>query len=238
RQSFVVPRFQVRNTGQPRPGDVLGPRREQEGLQGEALRQLPRNTEGGRVSDLQDHRNAPSLAVRRSLRRAACLGLVSTIALAFWAAAGDAAAHPAKQQLGVAIVIPKSGAFSIHNRLIANGATIATNEINAQGGDKGHVRLKLKVVGVKSAASPKRIVRSLARASTRVLILPCNVELQESLARAAAGAGLLTLSPCNPDANFAKTDPRYWPTGTTGAAEAMQLAFYAQSYAHAKTAFL
>jgi ABC-type branched-subunit amino acid transport system substrate-binding protein len=181
--------------------------------------------------------------VRRSLRRAACLGLVATLTLAAGAATGSArssAQLSANQQLRVAIVIPKSGPFSIHNRLIANGATVAAREINAQRAGKGHpsVRLKLKVVTVKPTASPKRILLSLARASTHVLVLPCNIELQESLARAAAKAGLLTLSPCNADGNLAKTVPRYWPTGTTGAAEAVQLAFYAQSYAHAKTAFV
>jgi len=176
--------------------------------------------------------------MQRLLRRVACLGLISTVAFASSAAAGDAARRAADQHLRVAIVIPRSGPFSIHNRLIANGATVAVHQLNAQPAGKAPVRLKLKVLTVNPTSSPKRILRSLARASTRVLILPCNVALQESLARAAAKAGLLSLSPCNPDASFAKTIPRYWPTGTTGAAEAMQLAFYAQSYAHAKTAFL
>jgi ABC-type branched-subunit amino acid transport system substrate-binding protein len=184
--------------------------------------------------------------MRRSLRRAGCLGLVTTVTLAAWAATGSArtsmrsAQQSANQQLRAAIVIPKSGPFSIHNRLIANGATVAAREINAQGASKGHppIRLKLKVVTLKPTASPKSILRGLAGSSTRVLILPCNIELQESLARAAAKAGFLSLSPCNPDANLAKSVPRFWPTGTTGAAEAMQLAFYAQSYAHAKTAFV
>jgi ABC-type branched-subunit amino acid transport system substrate-binding protein len=172
------------------------------------------------------------------LRRVAWIGLVSTVALASWAAAGDAALRTANQQLRVAIVIPKTGPFSIHNRLIANGATVAARAINAQGAGKAPVRLKLKVLTVTAAASPKSILRSLARASARIVVLPCNVELQESLARAAGKAGLLTVSPCNADAHLAETVPRYWPTGTTGVAEAMQLAFYAESYAHAKTAFV
>jgi len=182
----------------------------------------------------------------RSFRRAVCLGLVSTVALAICVTAGDARGSvqaeqgASSRQLRVAIVIPTSGPFGIHNRLIGNGATIAANEINAQRMAKGRVpiRLKLNVVTVKPTASPKRILRALRRASTRVLILPCNVELQESLAHAATKAGLLTLSPCNSDSKSAKNLPRYWPTGPTGAAEAAQLAFYAQSYAHAKTAFV
>src|SRR5262249_47320220 len=101
------------------------------------------------------------------------------------------------------------------------------------------VRLKLRVVTVRPTASPRRIVRSLVRGSTRVLILPCNIELEESLARAAAKAGLLILSPCNPDPKFGKRLARYWPTGTTGSAEAGQLVFYAHYvYTRAKTAFL
>jgi ABC-type branched-subunit amino acid transport system substrate-binding protein len=140
----------------------------------------------------------------------------------------------------VAIVIPKSGPFSIQNRLLANGATVAAGEINAQGTGKGQapVLLRLKVVRVGASASPKSIVHGLERASTRVLVLPCDVALQESLARAAARAGLLALSPCNPESSFGKSLPRYWPTGPTGGAEAGQLAFYARSYNHARTAFL
>src|SRR5262249_3104727 len=59
------------------------------------------------------------------------------------------------------------------------------------------------------------------------------------LAHAAAKAGVLTLSPCNPDPKFAKHVARYWPTGTTGPAEAAQLAAYARHvYTKAKTAFV
>jgi ABC-type branched-subunit amino acid transport system substrate-binding protein len=152
-----------------------------------------------------------------------------------------AAGHAANQQLRVAIVIPRSGPFTIHNRLIANGATIATNEINAQGAGSGHapVHLKLKVVTVGPTAGPKGIVRGLVRASTRALVLPCNIELEESLARAASKAGLLTLSPCNPDSTFGKGLSHYWQTGATGAAEVGQLVYYAQyAYNPSKTAFL
>jgi ABC-type branched-subunit amino acid transport system substrate-binding protein len=182
-----------------------------------------------------------------TIRRAVPLALLSAVTLAASASPGDARSDvpgsqlTAPQQLQVAIVIPKTGSFSMHNRLIANGATIADHEINAEGSKKGQapVHLKLQVVGVRPTASPKRIVQSLVHGSTHVLILPCNIPLQESLARAAAKAGLLTLSPCNPDPTFAKHVARYWPTGTTGTAEAGQLAFYAHYvYAQAKTAFL
>src|SRR5262249_23806094 len=141
----------------------------------------------------------------------------------------------------VAIVIPRSGPFHVHNRLIANGAAVAANEINATGGGKSGppVRLKLSVVAVLPTTSPKGIVRNLVRASTRVLILPCNVQLQKSLARAAAKAGLLALSPCNPDPSLAKSLSRYWPTGASGSAEVQQLVFYAYYlYKQPKTAFL
>jgi ABC-type branched-subunit amino acid transport system substrate-binding protein len=180
--------------------------------------------------------------VKRSLCRAVCLGLVSAAVFAAWATTGAARNSAPLAPLPVAVVIPKSGEFSVHNRLVANGATIATNEINSQAAGKGPapVHLKLKVVGVKPTASPKRIVRSLVRASTRVLILPCNIELQESLARAASKAGLLALSPCNPDPSFGKHLSRYWQTGPTGAAEVGQLVFYAQFLykLHARRAFL
>jgi len=174
-----------------------------------------------------------SVAIRWALR----LALASSVTFSVWTAAGDA--RNTAQQLRVAIVIPKAGSFKVHNRLIANGATIAAQEIGAGVADKGHssVALKLSVVSVRPTISPTRVVRSLARRSTRALILPCDVELQESLARAAAKAGLLTLSPCNPDARIAKSLPRYWPTGATGSAEAGQLVYYAK-YRQAKTAFL
>ena len=181
-----------------------------------------------------------------TIRRALGLALVSSVALSTWAATGDARSvqnvrRTGDQQLRAAIVIPENGPFTIHNRLIANGATIAAQEINTQGAGKGHppVRLKLRVIRVRPTASPKGIVRSLVRGSTRVLILPCNVELQESLARAAAKASLLALSPCNPDATMANSLPRYWPIGAAGSAQAQQLVFYAYyTYRHPKTAFL
>jgi ABC-type branched-subunit amino acid transport system substrate-binding protein len=171
--------------------------------------------------------------VKRLFRWAASFALVSSVTCAAWATAGTARGtvqRAATQPLRVAIVIPKSGAFSIHNRLLANGATVAVDEINAERAGKGQapVRLKLRVVPVGSKESAKGIVRSLVHSSARVLILPCNVELQESLAQAAAKAGLLTLSPCNPDPKLATTLARYWPVGASGAAEAAQLVFYAK----------
>jgi ABC-type branched-subunit amino acid transport system substrate-binding protein len=185
--------------------------------------------------------------VARLFRRAACLGLVSTVGFAAWTTAVDArssaqgARRTASQQLSVAIVIPRSGPFHVHNRLIANGATVAANQINATGSGKSAppVHLKLSVVGVQPRTSPRGIVRGLVRASTRVLILPCDVELQEPLARAAAKAGLLALSPCNPDPNLAQSISRDWPTGASGSAEVQQLVFYAYYlYKHPKSAFL
>ena len=160
------------------------------------------------------------------------------MALATWATAGSA--RTADQRLRVAIVIPKSGPFEIHNRLLANGAAIAADEIDAGGAVKGQnpVRLKLKVVRVGPTAAPGRIVRTLARGSIRVVVLPCNIELQESLARAVAKAGLLTLSPCNPDPQGTQTVSRSWQVGATGQAEAGQLVYLAHSRLRAKTAFL
>jgi ABC-type branched-subunit amino acid transport system substrate-binding protein len=180
--------------------------------------------------------------VKRLFRPAVCVGLTSCVAFAVWATAAAArSGKQAAQPLRAAVVIPKSGEFSIHNRLLANGATIAVNEINIQGAGEGKapVHLKLKVVSVKPTASASSIVRSLVRASTRVVILPCNVQLQESLARAAAKAGLLTLSPCSPDATFGKGLSRYWQTGPTAAGEVGQLVYYAHfKYSAAKTAYL
>ena len=180
---------------------------------------------------------------KRSFRWAVCVGLISGVAFAVGATAADA--HSGKQAvppLRVAIVIPKSGEFGIHNRLLANGAAVAVDEINTQGASKGQapVHLKLKVVSVKPTASPKSIVRSLVRASTRVVILPCNVQLQESLAGAAAKTGLLTLSPCNPDPAVGKGLSRFWQTGASGPAEVGQLVFYAKFLykQRARTAFL
>jgi ABC-type branched-subunit amino acid transport system substrate-binding protein len=185
--------------------------------------------------------------VERSFRRVVSLGLASIVTLATWATTGDArsniesARRTASKQLRVALVIPKSGPFTLHNRLLADGATVAAGEINANGASKGpaSVRLRLKVVAVPPTASPERIVRGLMASSTRILILPCDVELQVSLARAATKAGLLTLSPCNPDPNLATTLSRFWPTGATASAQVGQLVFYAKArYMKAKTAFL
>src|SRR5215468_11081210 len=103
-----------------------------------------------------------------TIRRTLGLALVSSVALSTWAATGDARSvqnmrRTGDQQLRAAIVIPESGPFKIHNRLIANGATIAAREVNAEGAGKGlaPVRLDLSVVRVPPTASPTRLVRRL-----------------------------------------------------------------------------
>jgi len=62
---------------------------------------------------------------------------------------------------------------------------------------------------------------------TEVAILPCNVDLAPSLAKAAAARHLLILSPCNPDPAATRRIPMDWPIAMSGNQEAAQLVDWA-----------
>jgi ABC-type branched-subunit amino acid transport system substrate-binding protein len=114
---------------------------------------------------------------------------------------------------------PSPGLFEEQNRSIAQGATVAVEQLNAAGGLAGHIRIKLirqRLDGLSATALEGRL-RSEAAA---VLILPCDTDSQLSLAAEASQYGVLMLAPCNPDASAGGRYATYWPVGTAATDEA------------------
>jgi branched-chain amino acid transport system substrate-binding protein len=119
----------------------------------------------------------------------------------------------------VVIDEPSPGLFEEQNRSIAQGATVAVEELNTAGGLAGHIRIKLirqRLDGLSATALEGRL-RSEAAA---VLILPCDTDSQLSLAAEASQYGVLMLAPCNPEASAGGRYATYWPVGTAATDEA------------------
>jgi branched-chain amino acid transport system substrate-binding protein len=126
----------------------------------------------------------------------------------------------------VAIDQPSSGLFAQQNASIAQGATVAVDELNATGGLAArHIRIELvpqDLEGLSSAAAEARLHSEAAAA----LILPCDTDSQLSLAAGAARYGTLMLAPCNLDPAAGRRYSTYWPVGMKPSDEAAGLASF------------
>lgn len=123
----------------------------------------------------------------------------------------------------VAIDQPSSGLFTEQNASIAQGATVAVDELNATGGLARHIRIKLVPQDLEGL-SPAVVEGRLHSEAAAALILPCDTESQSSLAAGAARYGTLMLAPCNPDSSAGRRYSTYWPVGMQPSEEAMGLA--------------
>ena len=143
------------------------------------------------------------------------------------AVAGGPAVERALGQGSMTVVIdqPPPGLFVEQNRSIAQGATVAVDELNGEGGFARHVHIKLVSQSLDglSAAAVKSKLRSEAAA---VLILPCDTDSQLSLAADASQFGMLMLAPCNPDGTAGGRYATYWPVGVAANEEALGLTSY------------
>jgi ABC-type branched-subunit amino acid transport system substrate-binding protein len=143
------------------------------------------------------------------------------------AVAGGPAVERAIHDGSMTVVIdqPPPGLFAEQNRSIAQGATVAVDQLNARGGLAGHVHVKLVEATLDglSAAALQAKLRSEAAA---VLILPCDTDSQLSLAAAASQFGMLMFAPCNPDGTAGGRYATYWPVGFGANEEALGLTSY------------
>ena len=123
----------------------------------------------------------------------------------------------------VAIDQPSSGLFTEQNASIAQGATVAVDELNAAGGFARHIQIKLVPQDLEGL-SPAAVEGRLHSEAAAALILPCDTESQLSLAAGAARYGTLMLAPCNPDPSAGRRYSTYWPVGMKPSDEATGLA--------------
>jgi ABC-type branched-subunit amino acid transport system substrate-binding protein len=133
----------------------------------------------------------------------------------------------------VVIDQPPPGVFSEQNRSIAQGATVAVDQLDAAGGLTGHIRVKLlteSLDGLSATALQSRL-RSQAAA---VVILPCDTDSQLSLAAEASRFGQLMLAPCNPDASAGGRYATYWPIGMAATEEAAGLTTFMRTVGYGR----
>lgn len=141
--------------------------------------------------------------------------------------AGGPAVERAIRGGSMTVVIdqPPSGLFAEQNRSIAQGATVAVDELNAHGGLAGHVHVKLVEESLDGLSAPA-VQAKLRSDAAAVLILPCDTDSQLSLAAAASQFGMLMLAPCNPDGTAGGRYATYWPVGVAANEEALGLTSY------------
>src|ERR1700728_3946859 len=125
----------------------------------------------------------------------------------------------------VAIDQPPSGLFAEQNASIAQGAAIASDELNAAGGLAQHLQIKLVPQDLDDL-SPAAVEAHLRSEAAVALILPCDTDSQLSLAAGAARYGTLMLAPCNLDPRAAERYPTYWPIGMSTNEEMAGLTSY------------
>jgi branched-chain amino acid transport system substrate-binding protein len=122
-----------------------------------------------------------------------------------------------------------TGFLAVHDKLIANGARLAVDQINAKGGIGGKVKIKLIMEDTKSdPAASVSVANDLTAKHVAVMVLPCNTDFQLAMAAVAKRKNQFTLSPCNADPTAPKAFPIYWPVGMAGNAQMAQLANYAK----------
>lgn len=165
-----------------------------------------------------------TLQSTRTRTRRALVGAGAALAAAALAVGAGAGLDRSNQRgvVKVAVIEVVKGHFAPQNRLVANGAEIAVQQINAKGGIGGKVEIDLTRHRIAPSASPVATVLRLSRQGVRTLILPCNVDLQPQIADEAARHGMFMIAPCDFDAHAKRA--RYWPVGMAGNAQAGQLA--------------
>ena len=129
-----------------------------------------------------------------------------------------------------------TGFLAVHDSVISEGAKVEVNDLNAQGGIGGKVKIDLIVEDTKTDPGVSvQVARSLVQKDVDVVILPCNTDFQVAMAEVTQASDVFTLSPCNADPTLPGRVDVYWPVGMGGNAQGAQLADYAagQGYKNA-----
>ena len=136
--------------------------------------------------------------------------------------------------MNVVVDQPSEAAFGEENRLIEEGAQVASEEANSSGQLPGHLHIKLvpeHLDGLSASAVQER----LRSDGAGVLVLPCDTNSQPSIASAAAHYGTLMIAPCNDEPLAAERYSSYWPVGSAANEEMAELVSFmmTQGYLHA-----
>jgi branched-chain amino acid transport system substrate-binding protein len=131
-----------------------------------------------------------------------------------------------------------TGFLAVHDSVISEGAKVEVNDINAQGGIGGKVKIDLMIEDTKTDPGVSvQVARSLVQKDVDVVILPCNTDFQVAMAEVTQASNVFTLSPCNADPTLSNRVAVYWPVGMGGNAQLAQLADYAVSKGY-KSAYI
>lgn len=105
---------------------------------------------------------------------------------------------------------------------LARAAVLAVEELNAQGGVAGAVRIEL--VQPDEAGEPADVARRLIQRGVQALIVTCEPEAVAAMADVAQRTQVLALAPCNDDPRMPSRFPLLWPVSLSANAEAAALA--------------
>lgn len=105
---------------------------------------------------------------------------------------------------------------------LARAAVLAVEELNAQGGVAGAVRIEL--VQPDEAGAPADVARRLIQRGVQALIVSCEPEAVAAMADVAQRTQVLALAPCNDDPRMPSRFPLLWPVSLSANAEAAALA--------------
>jgi branched-chain amino acid transport system substrate-binding protein len=159
-----------------------------------------------------------------------------SIALAACGSEGSSAADDGLEDglegasVKVGYVASLSGFLAPFDTLVTNGAKLAVEEINADGGVAGRVRLELQLYDNKSdPAVTTTVTQALIDDGADVLLPPCNADFQVAVASVADREGTPVFSPCNADPTITRRFPIYTPAGMGGNRQAAAMADYVAS---------
>lgn len=116
-------------------------------------------------------------------------------------------------------------AVSEHDRELVRAAQLAVDEINADGGVEGAVRLELVVDD--EGGEPGEVARRLVLRGIQALVLACDPDAERAQADVADRTQVLAFAPCNEDPTIAARYPVVWPVSLGANAEAAALADHA-----------
>jgi ABC-type branched-subunit amino acid transport system substrate-binding protein len=157
---------------------------------------------------------------------AACLA--STAATLVALSDRSAAARGASGSLSLTIVVdsPAGSLLAQQNLLIARGATVAADELNAQKGNPVSLRLVTRSLDGLSGSAAESALHSVG---ADAVILPCDTDSEYQLAAELSKYHTLMFAPCSPDPSAGVRYPTYWGVGVGGNTEAAGLATFMES---------